>query len=514
MKTHRSGMDRRAFGRGLGAVVGASLAGPFWLSATSAAGQSDLAEQLVIDLDGELESIHPSLAYSARDWSIVNSVYDSIVMVGDDGQVVPLVAESFSTEDAITFNTVLRSGITFHDGSPVTAETLRDSWTFLMESDSSVIDLFQVIDDIEVVGDLEANIVCSAPSPWLPAQIATWLMLVPFGYTEEMALNNPIGTGPFMLDTYSVGEELTLQRNQEYALGAVKGEALAEEVTFRIVPEASTRVADVVTGTANIAVSIPQDFRAEVESQGATVLDDPIVGSQWVRIATDVAPFDDARVRRALNLAVDVETIATALLAPETRPLATIFPDDRSPGFKAELELYGFDPDAARRLLEEAGVAEGKELVLETSAAARQDVAEAIAANLEDVGFAMTIEATDIATFNAGWSDPERPVLRLATWSPLHEPHTLLGLVFKSDGFLSRYSSEEVDALLAEAAVEADPDVRRAVLEQVAAAMYDDPPVIALWNLTATYAVDDAGSEWMPSGDEQVVPTTTAAVAN
>ncbi|MDQ3614565.1 MAG: hypothetical protein M3412_09620, partial [Chloroflexota bacterium] len=70
------------------------------------------------------------------------------------------------------------------------------------------------------------------------------------------------------------------------------------------------------------------------------------------------------------------------------------------------------------------------------------------------------------------------------------------------------------DALLAEAAVEADPDVRRAVLEQVAAAMYDDPPVIALWNLTATYAVDDAGSEWMPSGDEQVVPTTTAAVAN
>ncbi len=508
MKANRLGMDRRTLGRGLGAVAGASLAGPFWLSARSVAGQDDLAEQLVIDLDGELESIHPSLAYSARDWSIVHSVYDSIVMIGDDGQVVPLAAESFSSDDATTFNTVLRSGMTFHDGSPATADALRDSWTFLMESESSVIGLFQVITDVEVVGELEAKIVCNAPSPWLPAQIATWLMLVPSGYSEEQAITSPIGTGPFRLDSYSAGEDLTLQRNPDYALSAVKGEALAEEVTFRIVPEASTRVADVVTGTANIAVSIPQDFRAEVEAQGADLIDDPIVGSQWVRIATDAAPFDDARVRRALNLAVDVETIATALLAPETTPLATIFPDERSPGFNAELVPYGYDPEAARALLEEAGVAEGQELTLETSAAARQDVAEAIAANLADVGFSMTIEASDIATFNAGWNDPERPVLRLATWSPLYEPHTLLDLVFKSDGFLSRYSSVDVDALLADASVEADPDVRRAILEQKAASMYDDPPVIALWNLTATFAVDDVGSVWTPSGDEQVVPTT------
>lgn len=508
MKARTSGMNRRTFGIGLGAIAGTIATGQGWLGARSAAGQGDLPVRLVIDLDGELESIHPSLAYSPRDWSIVHSIYDSIVMIGSGGEIIPLAAESFATEDAQTFNTALRSGLTFHDGSPVTAETLRESWTFLMESGSSVAGVFEVIADVKVVGELEANIVCSAPAPWLPAQLATWLMLVPSGYTEEQALTEPIGTGPFTLDSYAPGQELILRRNPEYALAAIKGEALAEEVSFRIVPEAATRVADVVTGTANIVVTVPQDFREEVESQGATVVDDPLVGSQWVRIATDVAPFDDVRVRQALNLAVDVETIASALMAPETQPIATIFPGERALGFNTELEPYGYDPEQARALLAEAGVEEGQELVLETTTAARQDVAEVIAANLEEIGFSLTIEATDIATFNAGWNDSERPVLRLATWSPLYEPHTLLDLVFKSDGFLSRYSSEEVDRLLAEASVEADPSVRRELLEQVAAAMYDDPPVIALWNLTATYGVDEVGAAWTPDGDEQVVPTT------
>ncbi len=510
MKANTSGMNRRTFGLGLGAVAGAIAGGPAWLGTRQVVGQDDLAEQMVIDLDGGLESIHPSLAYSARDWSIVNSIYDSIVMIGQEGEIVPLAAESFSTDDTVTFNTILRPDITFHDGSRVTAETLRDSWKFLMESESQATSVFRVIEDVEVVDELEANIVCSSPSPWLPAQIATWLKLVPPGYSADQALSNPIGTGPFMLDDYSPGGEVNLRRNPDYALSAAKGEALAEEVSFRIVPDAATRVADVVTGTANIVVAIPRDFREEVESQGASVLDDPLVGSQWVRIAADVAPFNDVRVRKALNLAVDVETIVTALMAPETSPLATIFPDERAPGFNAGLEPYGYDPERARALLKEAGVSEGYELVLEATTAARQDVAEAIAAYLEDVGFSMAIEANDVATFNAGWNDPARPVLRLVTWTPLYEPHTLLNLVFTSDGFLSRYSSDEVDRLIAEASVEPDAMAREALLERVAQAMYDDPPVIALWNLTATYGVDEIGAAWTPSGDEEVVLTTNA----
>jgi peptide/nickel transport system substrate-binding protein len=480
------------------------------LPGSSAAAAQGIADSLVIDLDGELESIHPSLAYSGRDWSIVNSIYDSLVMIDATGSVVPLAAERFVTGDAQTYAVTLREGLAFHDGTPVTAEAIRYSWEFLMKTESLAAGQFAVIDDITVEDDLSATIVCASPAPWLPVQIATWMMLVPPGYTDDQALTAPIGTGPYRLDEYAQGQDIELERFADYQLADVKGEALAEAVTFRIVPDAATRVADIATGTANIVDNVPQDFRAEVEGQGATVLDDPLVGSRWIRIATDVAPFDDPRVRQALNYAVDKAAIVEALLGPETRPLGSILPDDRAPGYLDSLEPYPYDPDEARALLADAGV-EGVSVKLEQTQSARKDVAEVIAQNLSDVGFDVEVVASDLATFNAGWTDPEAPALRIVTWSPLYEPHSLLSLVFASDGALSRYSNEEVDALIGEAAVEADPAKRRATYERLNEVMHDDAPVVFLWNLTATYAVDGAGEAWQPTGNEQIVPTSTPA---
>ncbi len=466
----------------------------------------EIADSLVIDLDGELESIHPSLAYSGRDWSIVNSIYDSLVMIDAEGSVVPLAAERFETEDAQTFAVTLREGLMFHDGTPVTADAIKGSWEFLMATESLAASQFAVIDDITVEDERSASIVCAAPAPWLPVQIATWMMLVPPGYTDDQALTAPVGTGPYTLESYQQGQDIELTRFADYALASVKGEALAEQVTFRIVPDAATRVADIATGTAQIVDNVPEDFRAEAEGQGATVIDDPLVGSRWIRIATDVPPFDDVRVRQALNYAVDKESIVAALLGPETRPLGSILPDERAPGYSEAVDPYPYDPEKATSLLAEAGV-EGVSFRLEQTQAARKDVAEVIAQNLTDIGFDVKVVASDLATFNAGWTDPDAPALRIVTWSPLYEPHSLLSLVFASDGALSRYSNHEVDELIAQAASEADPDTRRKTYEQLNEVMHDDAPVIFLWNLTATYAVDGAGEAWRPSGDEQVVPT-------
>jgi peptide/nickel transport system substrate-binding protein len=467
----------------------------------------EIADTLVIDLDGDLESIHPSLAYSGRDWSIVNSIYDSLVMIDAKGKVVPLAAERFETDDAKTFSVALRQGLTFHDGTPVTADAIKGSWEFLMATESLAASQFAVIDDVRVEDDRNASIICSSPAPWLPVQIATWMMLVPPGYTDDQALTAPVGTGPYTLGEYAQGQDVDLKRFAGYQLAAIKGEALAEEVTFRIVPDAATRVADIATGTAQIVDQIPQDFRAEAEGQGATVLDDPLVGSQWIRIATDVAPFDDQRVRQALNYAVDKDSIVAALLGPETRALGSILPDDRAPGFVEAMEPYPYDPDKAKSLLAEAGV-DGVGVKLEQTQSARKDVAEVIAQNLTDVGVDVEVVATDLATFNAGWTDPNAPALRLVTWSPLYEPHSLLSLVFSSDGALSRYSDDQVDALIAEAATEADPATRRETYEKLNEVMHDDAPVIFLWNLTATYGVDGAGEAWHPTGNEQIVPTS------
>ncbi|MGN6485061.1 MAG: ABC transporter substrate-binding protein, partial [Thermomicrobiales bacterium] len=126
---------------------------------------------LAIDLDRGPDNLDPALAYSARDWSIVHSIYDSLLHFATDGTLVPLAAESFTSDDATNFHVVLREGLTFHDGSPVRAEAIARSVTHIQQSDSQIAALFQGIESVEVVDERTAILHCTEPSAWLPSQI-------------------------------------------------------------------------------------------------------------------------------------------------------------------------------------------------------------------------------------------------------------------------------------------------------------------------------------------------------
>lgn len=477
------------------------------LSDVASLRQEDLLDELVIDLSGTPESIDPALAYSPRDWSIVHSIYDALVGFDASGQIVPLAAESFVAVDDRTFETVLRSGLTFHDGSPIDAAAVERSVAYLQNSDSFAVDLFRGISKVEVIDARTARIMCDQPSPWLPAQMAVWLLLVPEGFTAERAATAPIGSGPFAFVSYAPGNEIVLRRNGDYTWGSPKGSPLAERIRYRFVPEASTRVADLSSGAAQIVTDLPMDQLSTVEGAGQTVIDAPLVGSAWIRIATDVAPLDDVRVRRALNHAIDVQSIATSLVSADARRLGTLYPDDRALGFDSGLQPYDHDPELARSLLAEADVSEGLALELEVTSSSRADVAEAIAAQLGGIGVEVSVLTSDDATFNAGWGDVARPALRMSTWVPLYDPHTLLSLVFASEGFLSRYGNSEVDALIQRGASELDPEGRDTTYRELGRVLHDDAPAIFLWNMIADYGVSREVPDWRPRGDEYVIPT-------
>ncbi len=473
-------------------------------------GAGELLDELVIDLSRTPESIDPALAYSPRDWSIVHSIYDALITFDENGELVPLAAESFNAVDDRTFEAVLRPGLTFHDGTPVDAAAVSRLVAYLQGSESFAVDLFRGITEVQEVDERTARIVCDQPSPWLPAQMAVWLLLVPEGFTPEQAASNPVGTGPYAFVSYAAGEEIVLKRNAGYTWGSPKGQPLAEQVRFRFVPESSTRIADLSSGASQIVTDLPADQLATVEGAGQTAIDAPIVGSAWIRIATDVEPLNDVRVRRALNHAIDVQAIATSLVSEESRRLATLYSDERALGFEPELQPYAFDPDQARTLLAEAGLADGFAVDLEMTATARADVAEAIAAQLAEVGVELRIVTSDLATFNAGWKDTTRPPLRMSTWVPLYDPHTLLSLVFASEGFLSRYANKDVDALIQRGASQVEPQERDAIYRDLGQVMHDDAPAIFLWNMTSGYGVAPELTGWRPRADQYVIPTASA----
>lgn len=475
------------------------------------AGSQEISEELIIDLPGAPESIDPALAYSPRDWSIVHSIYDSIIQFNQEGELVPLAAESFSSDDATTFDVTLRSGLTFHDGSPVTADAIARSIAYVQASESFAVDLFATIERVDILDNLNAQIVCSAPSPWLAAQLAVWVVLIPESFTAEIASTAPVGSGPFVFESYDPGSEIVLRKNPEYSWDSPKGVPLAERVIFRFVPEATTRSADLASNLAQIITDVPLDLTESIDGNGATVVAEPLVGIGFIRIPNDVEPFIDLRVRQAMNHALNLQAIADALLGEDVQRIATVFPDDRALGYDGGLEPYAFDPDLARQLLTESGFPDGFSTQLETTSGARIDVAEAIVDQLADVGISVELVTSDLATFNAGWTDQERPALRMATWSPLFDPHTFLSLVLVTGGFLSRYSNSEVDAAFAAAATEPDGERREEHLRDVGRLLYDDPGAIYLWNLVTRYGVADDASSWTARGDEYVIPTSVGS---
>ncbi len=494
---------------GLAGLGGLSLAvGPQLMRAGFA--QGDLIEELVIDLASEPDTLDPALTYKIDGWSVVHSVYDSLYQYGPDGTLEPLLAQSAPTPiDPYTYEIKLRPGITFHNGEQVDAKAVAFTVAHIVDEKtaSQVAGQFKVISEVKEIDPLTVHLVLSQPAPWLPAQIAAWLALLPPRYaTGNDVAAKPVGTGPYRFVEWKPGERISLEANPDYFAGSPKGRPLAQRVTYRFVPDASTRVADLLAGTAHLIRSVPVDQAESVTGGGAKVEPVAVSGSAWVRIATDVAPFSDVRVRQALNYAVDVEAIRDALYGGYGQRLPNFFAPGGL-GFDPALAPYPYDPERARALLAEAGYGDGFEAALDYTVGERPDLAEAIAGQLGEVGIKVTTQPQEDAAFNATWKDPNAAPLRLATWRPLFDPYSLLSLVVSNQGFLSRYDSATVQPLVDAFASETDLAKRAEVGRRLGKALYDDPAAIYLFNLTSLYGVANDVPNWTPRADDYIIAT-------
>lgn len=488
-------------------LIASGIAAAAWIGSQDLGTVHAASDELVIDLTDDPKTLDPALAYTPQAWSVVHSIYDALVQYGPHWDLQPLVAETFTQAGPTTFAVKLRAGLTFHDGSPVTVAAIQRSLDHIRAVKSDVTDLFGVISKIDVIDDLTAHIVCKEPAPWLPAQMAVWLLLLPEAASKrEVLAKAPIGSGPFTFDSYAPGDKISLTKNERYTWPSPKGAPLADKVTFRFVPESTTRVADLLSGSAGIVASVPFDQVKAVETDKTKAMITPLAGSAWIRIATDVPPFDDVRVRQALNYAIDVDKIIAALFDGQGQRLASFAPDKRILGWNPGLKPYSYDPDKAKSLLKEVGVSGSLSAVMDYASTERGDVAEVLAAQISAIGIQTTAKQTEITAFNSTWSDKSAPALRLTSWR-YYDPSSLLDLVFASSGYLSRFKDPQADKLIHEADIEADAKQRAALYQQLSQVLYDDPPVVYLWNLTAVYGQLKSLEGWSPRADEYTIPT-------
>lgn len=503
----RRAILRAGVGAGIPNLFGGAP-GNIW-SSVPTVGAQEIASDLVIDLSAEPSTLDPALVYEVDGWSIIHSIYDSLVQFDPDGSLQPVLAESMEQVDPLIWEIRVRDGITFHNGENLDVKSVRFSIERILdpETKTQIAGNFQVIEEIEDVDDLTVRLHLANPAPWLPSQIAPWLALLPPVYASDPAndfANNPVGTGPYIFDSWERGSKVLVHQNPDYFAASPKGRPVAERVSFRFVMDAVTRVADIISNTSQIARGIPVD-QVEAVSDAGSAVPEAIAGCAFVRIPTDVEPFSDPRVRLAMNHAVDIDAVITALLAGNGVRLANLFVPGGL-GFDESLAAHAYDPELAASLLAEAGFPDGFSTTLAYTPGDQVTAIEAIAGQLGQVGITVDVQPVELATFNATWTDKTAAPLRMLTWRPLFDPFTLLNLVISNTGFLSRYDDPAAQALIDAGAIETDPAKRNQTYQELGRVLHDAPAAIYLWNLTSIYGESNQAPSWTPRPDDWILP--------
>lgn len=400
--------------------------------------------------------------------ALMANVYETLVRIDDDGEIVPHLATGWDvSDDRLTYTFHLRDGVTFSDGDEFTAETaafsidyVRNEWTNGLKSQMDPVAQARAVDTLTL------EVTLAHPSnEWLWSMgTLTGAMMTPDG-TQTLA-TDPIGTGPYTVDRFAVGESVSYSARADYW-----GEPADGDAAIRYFSDAVGSVNALRSGDVDVVWSLqapelldtlPDEFGVEVGTTNGELL---------LSMNNDAAPFDDVRVRQAVAYGVDREAVSQVVyegLARDTGG-APVPPTD--PWFTGR-DYYPHDPERARQLLREAGYSEDDrpQVTMKIpSLPYAETAAELLFSELRQIGFDVSLVSSE---FPAVWLSEVMGAADYQMSLIAHvEPRDVPVLFGDPDHYL-RFNSEPVREELARADVGDDQvgHMRRAVDEIMAEA--------------------------------------------
>ena len=365
-------------------------------------------------------------------------IYDRMVIVDKDQTYHGQLAESWEvSEDGMEWVFKLRPGVTFHDGEPFNAATV--AWWLPKFAGTENAFMAEAIASIEVVDDLTVKLIMKNPDPSLLLNMSTSFMGVPSPKSydamgADYGVMGAVGSGPFKLESFTVGQETVLVRNDAYTsasdLSVNQGPAHIARLTLREIADDSTAFLELKTGGVDMLLSVPADFRETIAAEAAiTMVTLPGRELFYMPMNTTVAPFDDIKVRHAAALAVNQEEILTNLYKGVGAIADTFLTDALLEGkVKDELRI-SYNPDAAKALLDEAGwmaaadgtrSKDGKPLTVKLwtqNGTEFRRITEVIQAQLAAVGIKAEITVLDPASINDEYKKKTEHQLAVRSYS-------------------------------------------------------------------------------------------------
>lgn len=502
-------------------VLGACVAPAPVTDAPGAPAPAAGPKTLTIAAGTDVENLDIHRVTASPSFSVLEHIYQTLFYMNTEGELEPLLAESLEPgEEENTFILKLRQGVNFSDGTPFNAEAVKMNLDYVLNPDNGSAFRFLIsrIQEVEVVDDHTVKLILDSEFAPLAAHLSHGaLAIVAPSEMEQGAdfmANNAIGTGPYMLERWDRAEAVSLVRNPNYW-----GDAPAiDRLVFKVVQEDGARLVEVEAGTVDIAVRVPPAEAARLDANpNVDVITTPGLRTIYIFFNVTKEPFDDVRVRQALNYAVDVEGIVNQLFDGAARVSDAPFAPPIF-GYKPN-KPYARDVERARALLDEAGVAEGTTLTLyHPTGRYIQDalVADAVRAQLREVGLEVelrTLEWPQYVPFVRAPAEENQVQFAMLGWgTPTMDADYALYALFHSSehppGFNGAfYNNPEVDRLLDEARTTTDVDARRDLYAQALDIIWEEAPWLFLYSEVQLTAIRSNVEGFVVHPNERLIAT-------
>ena len=478
-----------------------------------------------------LDPAHANITTSARG---ANLYAEPLVEISEDGQgIIPMLAESWEiNEDSTVWTFHLRKGVKFHKtgykGEPTAnggrefiASDVKYTFDRLIKEKSARAyflnqikgyqDFFDGKADtwagVEVVDDHTVRFTLSEPyAPFLAALSYTSFYIIPKEDVEKLGKDfnfRPVGTGPFVVYDWQHDSKVVYKKNDGYWMKDAEGRQLPylDGLELVVIPDNSVAFLEFKKGNIDVLPDIPNEFHGEIvrdfkdQFQSRATL-----STQYYGMMLTKKPFDDIRVRHALNYAVNREAINDLVLNGSFIIGKGVLPPGM-PAYNPDLKSYGYDPEKAKALLKEAGHEKGLTVTLQYNNNPRHKmIGEAVQAQLADVGVKMELQAAELGAHYDAVRRGDVPFFRAGWAGDFPDPDNFLYNLFYSGNFgakgnYARYKNEEVDACLKEARRISDPAKRIELYQKAEQQIVNDAPWLFLFydstNLVSNPRVED-----------------------
>lgn len=461
-------------------------------------------EELIIGTTTDINNLDLQKQQDATNNIVLKLTHEPLIFFTNEGPIEPGLCTGWEFKDDTHIEFKLHDGITFSDGSPLTAEDVKFTYDMGLENKLSVL---KGLVEVNVIDPLTVEIVIDSYSNEFLRSLASVPVSIQSKAAYESGIDEPylIGSGPYKLEKWEQDEYVTFVKNENY-WGDKKG--VSDKITFRPIKEASTRAIALQNGEIDVCIDPSMDNLPDLEAdENITVFQRPGTRLFYFAFNVEQEPWNNLKLRQSVAHAIDRQAIIDVVLMGKGKSQTTIL-NRGLWSFYDEMEGYPYDVEKAKQLLQESGYTPDKKIpLLISNESDYNQVAQLIQANLKAIGIDIEIQTVEPATLKTECNKGTQG-LYLWRWNEDNKVDFVYRDLFYtgSGSNYSHYSDPKADELTDKVLTEKDPEQRLKYSQELQEYLVNAVPQVPLYikdliiaynkNLQGTYLYGGGNHDW------------------